>query len=223
MAEEKGTIEEGRMMLSRVHSAVFQAMYAAAHEVHEGAGEKSPNLDLVPSMEDDGVLCGAPLTLEDAGSRSLSSLHQKADEVLNRWLSHNVPRFQVAVQQADDKGMTAETMTRLLLVRRNGTVRWSLQDLFKHVDVLRWFKEVGAKQFPSIAALARVWLGRASSNAFQERVFSTSGLVMSSRRTSTDNERAEMQVLLKQNCSEIKRMEPHGGSSVVSIDNALVS
>ncbi|KAG1704832.1 hypothetical protein DVH05_004859 [Phytophthora capsici] len=118
--------------------------------------------------------------------------------------------------------MTAEVMAGLLLVRRNGTVRWSLQGLFKHVDVCRWFKEVGAKQFPSIAALARVWLGRASSNAFQERVFSTGGLIMSPRRTRTDNERAEMQVLLKQNRSEIKRMEPHGGISVGSTDNAQV-
>ncbi|ETO81561.1 hypothetical protein F444_04151 [Phytophthora nicotianae P1976] len=93
------------------------------------------------------------LTFEDAGRRFLSSLHQEADEVLDRWLSHNVPWVQVAVQQADDKGLTAEMMTVLLLVRRNGTVRWSLQGLFKYVDVSRWFKEVGAKQFPLIATV----------------------------------------------------------------------
>ncbi|ETN13452.1 hypothetical protein PPTG_08279 [Phytophthora nicotianae INRA-310] len=219
MTEEKGVIEEGRMLLRRSHSAVFQAMYAAAHEVHESAGEISPNLDLVPSMDDDDMLCGAPLTLKDAGRRSLSSLHQEADEVLDRWLSHNVSWVQVAVQQADDKGMTAEVM----LVHRNGTVRWSLQGLFKHVDVCQWFKKVSAKHFPSVAALARVWLDRVSSNSFQERVFPTGGLIMSSRRTSTDNERDEMQVLLKQNSSAIKRMEPHGRSSVVSIDNVQVS
>ncbi|ETP03290.1 hypothetical protein F441_19731 [Phytophthora nicotianae CJ01A1] len=164
--------------------------------------ERSLQLDLVPSVDDDDMQCGAPLTLEDAGRRSLSSLHQEADEVLDRWLSHNVPWVQVAVQQADDKGMTAEAMTGLLL------------GLFKHLDVCRWFKEVGAKQFPSVAVLARVWRGRVSSNAFQERVFSTGGLIMSSRRMSTDNERAETQVLLKQNRSEIKRMEPLGGSSL---------
>ncbi|ETN00859.1 hypothetical protein PPTG_17709 [Phytophthora nicotianae INRA-310] len=135
--------------------------------------ERSLQLDLVPSMDDDDMQCGAPLTLEDAGRRSLSSLRQEADEVLDRWLSHNVPWVQVAVQQADDKGMTAEAMTGLLLVRRSGTVRWSLQGLFKHLDVCRWFKEVGAKRFPSVSVLARVWRGRVSSNAFQERVFST--------------------------------------------------
>ncbi|ETK74735.1 hypothetical protein L917_18261 [Phytophthora nicotianae] len=223
MTEEKGAIEEGRMLLRSAHSAVFEAMYAAAHEVHESAREKSPNLDLVPSMDDDDMLCGAPLTLEDADRRSLSFLLKEADEVLDRWLIHIVPWVQVAVQQADGKGMNAEAITGLLLVRRNGTVRWSLQGLFKHVDVGWWFQENGAKLFSSVAALARVWLGRVSLNAFQERVFSTGGLIVSSRHTSTDNERAEMQVLLKQNRSEIKRMEPHGGSSVVLIDNVQVS
>ncbi|KAL3659262.1 hypothetical protein V7S43_015840 [Phytophthora oleae] len=118
--------------------------------------------------------------------------------------------------------MSAEVMTHLLLVRRNGTVCWSLQGLFKHVDVCQWFREVGAKQFPSIVALARIWLGRLSSNAFQERVFSTGSLVMSSRRTSTHNERAEMQVLLKQNRSEIKRMAVHSGSAVISTNNQQI-
>ncbi|ETM52448.1 hypothetical protein L914_03935 [Phytophthora nicotianae] len=36
------------------------------------------------------------LTFEDAGRRFLSSLHQEADEVLDRWLSHNVLWVQVA-------------------------------------------------------------------------------------------------------------------------------
>ncbi|KAG2786179.1 hypothetical protein PC116_g6750 [Phytophthora cactorum] len=61
--------------------------------------------------------------------------------------------------------------------------------------------------FPSIAALARVWLGRGPSNAHQEGVFSTGAFVMNSLRTRTENRRAEMQVLMKHNRSEIRRME----------------
>ncbi|KAG4045212.1 hypothetical protein PC123_g19375 [Phytophthora cactorum] len=48
-------------------------------------------------------------------------------------------------------------------------LRLSLQGLFKHVDICQGSQEFGAKAFPSAAALARVWLGRESSNAFQER------------------------------------------------------
>lgn len=141
--------------------------------------------------------------------------------MLERWLSHNVPWVQVAVNQAAGDKMSAEVLTRLLLVRRNGTVCWNLQSLIKHVDVCRWFWEVGSKQFPSITALARIWLGRVSSNAFQVRVLSTGGVVMSSRRTSTHNDRADMQALLKHNRAEIKRMEAFRGCAVSSTDLQL--
>ncbi|KAE8978529.1 hypothetical protein PF011_g23200 [Phytophthora fragariae] len=46
------------------------------------------------------------------------------------------------------------------------------------------------KGFPSIAALARVWLGKSPSNAFQERVFSTGSFVVSYLRIHNDSERA---------------------------------
>nr|KAE8920072.1 hypothetical protein PF009_g29630 [Phytophthora fragariae] len=46
------------------------------------------------------------------------------------------------------------------------------------------------KGFPPIAALARVWLGRSPSNAFQERVFSTGSFVVSYLRIHNDSERA---------------------------------
>ncbi|OWZ18587.1 hypothetical protein PHMEG_0007302 [Phytophthora megakarya] len=68
--------------------------------------------------------------------------------------------------------------------------------------------------FPSIAALARVWLGRSPSNAFQERVFSTRGFIMSNLRTRTDNQRAEMQVLLRHNRDEIRQMERLGDANI---------
>ncbi|KAL3668463.1 hypothetical protein V7S43_006546 [Phytophthora oleae] len=223
MTDVNGAIDEGRKQLREAHRKMFREMYAAAHEVDESFREPSPNFDLVPSMEDEGMLCGAPLELEDAGGRPLSSLYEEADEVLERWLCHSVPWVQVAVHQAAKKRMCAEVLTRLLLVRRNGTVCWSLQGVFKYVEFCQWFREVGVKQFPSIAALARIWLGRVSSNAFQERVFSTGGLIMSSLRTRTHNERAEMQVLLKQNRTEIKRLEADGGSAVIAADSPQIA
>ncbi|KAE8959742.1 hypothetical protein PR003_g31588 [Phytophthora rubi] len=58
------------------------------------------------------------------------------------------------------------------------------------------------------------WLGRSPSNAFQERVFTTGGFVMSSLRARTDNQRAEVQVLLKHNRAEIRRTERESGGAV---------
>ncbi|OWZ01796.1 hypothetical protein PHMEG_00026754 [Phytophthora megakarya] len=73
--------------------------------------------DTDPTLKDEAMLCGAPLELEDA----------------------------VATHKTSDEKLTAETLTRLVLVRRNGAVCWSLQGLFKYVDVCQWSREVGAK------------------------------------------------------------------------------
>ncbi|ETO76552.1 hypothetical protein F444_08064 [Phytophthora nicotianae P1976] len=42
---------------------------------------------------------------------------------------------------------------------QNG-MHWALLGLYKHIDVLKWFRDVGEKRFPSIALLARIHLGR---------------------------------------------------------------
>ncbi|POM66543.1 Hypothetical protein PHPALM_17582 [Phytophthora palmivora] len=137
----------------------------------------------------------------------LSTLCDQADKVLQEWLQYTVDWVTVALHQSVDKTKTRDDWTRLLLVRSGGAICWRVEAICEHVNILSWFSESGSALFPSIAALARVWLGRAPSNAFQERVFSTGGIVMSSLRTRTDNHRAEMQVVLKHNRKEIRRME----------------
>ncbi|OWZ14110.1 hypothetical protein PHMEG_00012454, partial [Phytophthora megakarya] len=53
-----------------------------------------------------------------------------------------------------------------------------------------------------ITKLARVWLSRGYSTAFQERVFSTSSL-----RTHTDNEHVQRLLILCRNRKELQHME----------------
>jgi hypothetical protein len=84
---------------------------------------------------------------------------------------------------------------------------WNVEQLCGRVDICRWFEEIGQDKYPSISKLARVWLGRGCSTAFQERVFSTGSFVMSALRTRTDNERAQRQLILRHNRLEIARME----------------
>ncbi|KAI9982975.1 hypothetical protein PInf_006826 [Phytophthora infestans] len=163
-----------------------------------------PSLDLVPSVEDDLVMYGATLVASAMNSSPVSILYEQADEVLSKWLKHTVQWVRVAVDQAPDSKLTAKNFTRLLL---------RLQGLCKHVDVCKWFRETGSPVFLSVAALARVWLGRSPSNAYQERVFSTGAFVISSLSIRTDNRRAKMQVLLKHNRSDVRRME------VASVDS----
>ncbi|KAG6962522.1 hypothetical protein JG688_00008546, partial [Phytophthora aleatoria] len=82
--------------------------------------------------------------------------------------------------------------------------------LYKRIDVLKWFRDEGGAQFPSIALLARIHLGKILSSAFQERVFSTGGIVMRPLRTRTDIRRVERQLVLRHNREEVVKMKQDG-------------
>ncbi|KAG6965722.1 hypothetical protein JG688_00007068 [Phytophthora aleatoria] len=71
---------------------------------------------------------------------------------------------------------------------REGKSVWNVEHLCQRIDGCKWFAESGDKIFPSIAKLARVWLGRSSSTAFQECFFSNGSYTMNSLRIHTDNE-----------------------------------
>ncbi|KAI9985099.1 hypothetical protein PInf_004408 [Phytophthora infestans] len=132
-----------------------------------------PNLDLVPSIEDDLVMYSVILVASAMSSLPVSTLHEQADEVLKKWLKHTVQWVRVAIGQAPDSKLTAEDFTRLLLVRRNDIVCWRLQGLCKHVGVCKWFCETGSPMFPSVAALARVLMKHNWSEIRQMEVVST--------------------------------------------------
>ncbi|KAF4136244.1 hypothetical protein GN958_ATG14563 [Phytophthora infestans] len=212
LAEDAGDVDtvisKGKQMLRNAHRE-------PAHDV-----DTPPNLDLVPSVDDELVMCGAPLVASSSSNTPVASLHDRADEVLAKWYQHSVNWVPVALQQASDDQLTEADLTKLLLVRRRNDVCWNLQALCEHIDICHWYRETGAATFPSIAALARVWLGRSPSNAFQERVFSTGAFVMGPLRTSTDNRRAEIQVLMKHNRAEIRRMEHASIRVCEKIDHA---
>ncbi|KAE9050049.1 hypothetical protein PR001_g2753 [Phytophthora rubi] len=151
------------------------------------------------------AICGALIKSTTVGTTPATLLEQ-ADNKLEEWLTCSVDWVQVAQQQPAMQSTTAEDLTPLLLVRPDGVVFWRVEAICEYVNILHWFRDYGSKRFPSSVALRRVWLRRSLSNAFQERVFSTGGgdFVMSNLRTRTENELAEMQVLLKHNRDEIK-------------------
>jgi len=137
---------------------------------------------------------------------------------MKEWLELEPEWLEVAQRQHPDK--TKEDLSNGLSIDGRNGMCWSLLGLYKHVDVLAWFRDEGEGQFPSIALLARIHLGKISSSAFQERVFSTGGIVMGPLRTRTDSRRAEKQLLLRHNRDEIVRMKrdakmKHDGRKVV--------
>jgi hypothetical protein len=147
------------------------------------------------------LLFGAPVPTNT--KRGFQEYHHKdeATAVFRRWMAHQEDWVNVALAQGatEDRAALAKSMC----FRRGGAVCWNVVELYR-LDILRWFKEVGEPQFPTIAMVARIWLGKVSSSAFQERVFSTGGVVMAPTRTKTDNDRAEKQLLLCKNKAEIQ-------------------
>ncbi|KAG3089761.1 hypothetical protein PI125_g17917 [Phytophthora idaei] len=192
-------IEERHQWLRDAHREVFSAMHSTALNDREDTTMDVPlNLDLVLSIDDEVVLC--------------------VDDILTEWCNYSGKWGNVAVHQAANDKLKADDFTRLLLVCRGDKVCRRFLGLFKQAAIRRWFRETGAALFPSVTALGRVWLGRSPSNTFQERVFLTGGFIMSPLRSSTDNERAEMQALMKQNRIKICRNDIATGSEAIRGD-----
>lgn len=108
---------------------------------------------------------------------------------------------------APESDISREELSKEMLIDSHDGMYWALLVLYKYIDVLRWFNEVGEQQFPSIALLARIHLGKISSSAYQERVYSTGGIVMGPLRTRTDCRRAERQLLLRHSRDELVKLK----------------
>ena len=79
---------------------------------------------------------------------------------------------------------------------------------FLHVDPLKWFQESPAakqEQFAPICILASCHLARADSGAFQESVFSSAGVNMSTRQTKMLPERYAKKVIIHHNIKFVEK------------------
>ncbi|KAE9069747.1 hypothetical protein PF007_g27197 [Phytophthora fragariae] len=56
-------------------------------------------MDLVPTVDDDLVICGAPLMSTPANSELMSSIRDQANQVLDEWFTHTEQWVRVAVHQ----------------------------------------------------------------------------------------------------------------------------
>jgi hypothetical protein len=75
----------------------------------------------------------------------------------------------------------------------------NLKELVTKFDTMKYFREKGAEEWPSITILARIHFSKMDNSAFQERVFSTAANVMSKAQNKMKFEHLEMRTLLVQN------------------------
>lgn len=65
----------------------------------------------------------------------------------------------------------------------------------KHMDVMKWWREVGSSRFPHLSLAALILLGKPFHNGFQERVFSRGTYFDGKLRKTLRQDKFELQVL----------------------------
>ena len=78
-----------------------------------------------------------------------------------------------------------------------GTV--GFKDIVASFDTMKYFREGGARDWPTITMLARNHFSKMDNSAFQERVFSTAANVMAKGQNRMQFDHLEMRTLLAQN------------------------
>jgi hypothetical protein len=204
-------VEATKALMRIEHRVFYKAMNAdSPHGADDTASAPSSPRDGSNSSSDTdaNLVYGGNVAQPDKEIRAEDALDAKADEILEEWFSLRIDWADVLRRQCPNQDEYEKILAKLTVRDRKRKVRvWNVEQLCAQIDVCRWFNEVGESKYPSVCKVARVWLGRDSSTAFQERVFSTGSFLMSSLRTRTDNERAQRQLILRQNRLELMRME----------------
>ncbi|KAG3086704.1 hypothetical protein PI124_g18169 [Phytophthora idaei] len=139
---------------------------------------------------EDELLLGAPIRASKSRDEVKEpEINARADTAMKAWIELEPEWLEIVELQSPDnkkEDLSKETMTDA----HNGMhwqMYWGLLGLYKHVDVLKWLRDEGETQFPTITLLARIHLGKISSSPFQERVFTTGGIAMGPLRNRTDS------------------------------------
>lgn len=135
----------GNGLPRNAHREVVAALNARFEGVTQNAPQGlSPNFDLIPSIEGTPGICGAAVT-PLAQVATLLSLCDQVDQALRGWLDFTVDWISVTVHQLAEEMHTKDDFTPLPLVRQNenAIVRWRVEAVCEHIDILRSFHEPG--------------------------------------------------------------------------------
>lgn len=118
----------------------------------------SPSSEILHAPEPSAsriYMFGAPVPSSSNNDSFATHAAEEADAVMRRWLDLDVDWARVAAQQ-DSTGKTESEVKSMMIVRNGSAVVWNSLKLYRQVDILRWFREEGEIQFPSIALVARI-------------------------------------------------------------------
>ena len=124
----------------------------------------------------------------DFGEES-ESYEKRADAEVDRWLNFR-PVWNKYKYDGEKRQLPANSRFNALL---------------ECFDTMKYFRVEGKTHFPSFWMMARVFLSKFDSSAFQERVFSIAGNAMNKNQTRMNSDLLENRTLLCQNKYLIKR------------------
>ncbi|KAL3663365.1 hypothetical protein V7S43_011771 [Phytophthora oleae] len=171
-------LADAEALLRKEHWLIYHALHLKA-KPHNGASTAlSPATSFsgeeycIASDDEMDLLCGEQVSVQSEQCLTDSALNANTDVLLSKWLDLRIEWASfVKNHYAEDADKRSAVLDKLRTRNKKGESVWNVEELFKHVDVCTWFAEEGEKRFPSISKLARVWLGRTASTAFQKRFF----------------------------------------------------
>lgn len=209
MDTESDTLYQETVNHLRVeHRSVFRVIYGKGADTADSSGEGSNNdtnndndlvteeLDEPREMseeeDEDDMFC---MTMPNAPTKTpeddLEVMNKAADDVLKKWLNDKPDYDKFLFEKVDDiiwkKKRNSETKTV------------SIFELISKFDTMKYFRESGTKDYPTISMLARIYFSRLDNAAFQERVFSTAANAQSKNQGKMSFDHLEQRVLLQQN------------------------
>ena len=185
-------------LLKSKHRTAYKAFYAPAEEDTAGKTPEEKNEEMEEELAtpvemtddnaeyDDDILGMTCQLVADVGAETEDvDLDKDADEVFDKWMIHTVQFYKYVF---DDKSHPLPESGQC-----------SFRELVSKFDTMKYFRETGTKDWPTITILARIHFSKMDNSSFQERVFSTAENVQSKMQNRMAFEHLEMRTLISHN------------------------
>ena len=192
-------------LLKKEHSSLFITWSKREHTkkpvdkaitaTAASAPEKEMVLDELDSSsdEEDLVIEAVAVIEKNVDENEDELLLQEADRIVDKWMEtdqvSNEFLYKGAKKLPDKVGVMVK-----------------IEEVFSSFDTMRYFRERGGTEFPTVAMLARIHFSRLDNAGFQERVFSTAKQAQGKDQANMKFDQLEQRTLLAHNKEFVREM-----------------
>lgn len=191
LLNENGLYVKTKELLKLKHRSTYKAFYAPPKaKGSDVVAEEDEQLDTpVEAVVDTGYtddLLGMTCELapEEAAESEETRTDKKADELFDEWMKHSVLFYKHVFDGSPPLPEAGDC---------------TFHELVAKFDTMKYFRDVGTREWPTITILARIHFSKMDNSAFQERVFSTASNVQRKTQSKMSFSHLEKRTLLAQN------------------------